>query len=95
MPAYVVIDVDVREPQAYEAYKRAGEVAVAAHGGRFLVRGGGPEVLEGAWSPKRVVVIQFPDRAAAKRWYDSPEYQAARKIREPVSTFDAVLVDGV
>lgn len=95
MPAYVVIEADVRDPVRYEAYKKAGDAALAKHGGRFLARGGSPESLEGDWNPERVVIIEFADRAAARRWYDSPEYHDARKLREGAARFRAVLFDGV
>lgn len=95
MPAYVVIDVTVTDPLRYESYKPLGGLATAKYGGRFLARGGASETLEGAWSPKRLVVVEFPDRAAARRWYDSPEYAEARKARAGAAEFRAVVVDGV
>lgn len=95
MPAYVVIDVTVTDPVRYESYKSQGGLATAKYGGRFLARGGASETLEGGWSPKRLVVVEFPDSAAAKRWYDSPEYGEARKARAGAAEFRAVVVDGV
>src|SRR5439155_7703421 len=89
------IDVDVTDPARYKEYLRLGDVAMAKHGGKFLARGGSPEALEGGWSPQRGVIIEFPDRAAAKRWYASPEYAAARKAREGAARFRAMVVDGV
>lgn len=94
MPAYVVIEAEVTDPVRYEEYKRLGDIAMAKAGGRFLARGGAIEVLEGDWSPKRLVVIEFPDRAAAKRWHDSPEYRQARKAREGAARFRCVIVEG-
>ena len=95
MPAYVLIDADVTDPVRYEAYKRLGGEATRKHGGRFLARGGAIEVLEGDWSPRRLVVVEFPDAAAARRWYGSPEYVQAREARAGAATFRAVLVEGV
>lgn len=94
MPAFVVIDADVRDAARYETYKKLAAEAVAKHGGRFVVRGGAPEVLEDSWPTTRIVVIEFPDRATAKRWYASPEYAEARKARAGIATFRAVVVDG-
>lgn len=95
MPAYVVIEADVTDPVRYEEYKRLGDIAMAKAGGRYLARGGAIEALEGDGSPKRLAVIEFPDRAAAKRWYDSPEYRQARKAREGAARFRCVIVDGL
>lgn len=96
MPAYVLIDADVHDSAAYETYKALGTKANAQYGGKFLARGGPVEVLEGDWHPSRCVVIEFPDVAAAKRWYASPEYAAARKARSGgVATFRAIVVAGV
>lgn len=94
MPAYVVCEVIVGDAEAYERYKPLSLAAVDAHGGRFLVRGGPAELLEGTGDPARIVVLEFPDRAAARRWYDSPEYGAARAARAGAATARFVLVDG-
>lgn len=72
MPAYLVADIEVIDRDLYDEYRKGVPPTVAAHGGRFLVRGGATQTLEGDWSPKRAVVIEFPDAAALKRWYDSP-----------------------
>jgi uncharacterized protein (DUF1330 family) len=81
MPAYVIAEVDVTNPAGYESYRPLAGASIAQYGGKFLVRGGTAELLEGSPDPARIVVIEFADAAAAKRWYDSPEYQAALKIR--------------
>ena len=73
MATYVIVDVDVKNSKAYEAYKHSA-ASIAQYGGRDLVRGGTHEVLEGEWHPTRLVVLEFPSAAAAKRWYASPEY---------------------
>jgi len=67
---------------------------VAAYGGRYLVRGGPTEVVEGDWQPHRVVVVEFDDLDAARRWYDSPEYTKARQIRQASATSSIILVEG-
>ena len=95
MPAYVLCEITVTDPEAYEAYKALAAPAVEAHGGRYVVRGGDAELLEGAGSPQRHVVLEFPDRGAARRWYASPEYTKARDARSGAATARFVMVDGV
>lgn len=95
MPAYVLVEVDVHDADAYARYRELSTRAVAAHGGRFLVRGGETELLEGEPAPGRVVVLEFPDLDAARRWYGSPEYVEARAVRQSASTARLVAVDGV
>jgi uncharacterized protein (DUF1330 family) len=94
MPAYVIADVDVHDPEQYERYKAASPGAIAAGGGRFIARGGDPVVLEGDWRPSRLVLLEFEDLEAAKRWYDSPEYREARRLREGAATLRIVAVEG-
>jgi len=95
MVAYIIAEADITDPAKYEGYKQLTPRAIAAHGGRFVVRGGRTETLEGDWHPKRVVVIEFPSYEHAKTFYDSPEYLAARKAREGAATLDLIVVDGV
>jgi uncharacterized protein (DUF1330 family) len=95
MAAYFIVDVDVKNPQAYEAYKQAAAVSIARYGGRYLVRGGKHEVLEGTWSPTRLVVLEFPTVEAAKRWYASEEYATVKPIRLQHAVGHMVLVEGV
>jgi uncharacterized protein (DUF1330 family) len=95
MPAYLIVDADVIDPEQYEQYKAASPGAVAAGGGRFLVRGGELAVLEGDWSPSRVVVVEFENLEAAKAFYESPEYQAAIKLREGAARFNMIAVEGL
>jgi uncharacterized protein (DUF1330 family) len=95
MPAYLIVDADVLDPEQYEQYKAASPGAIAAGGGRFLVRGGEVAVLEGDWSPARVVVVEFENIEAAKAFYESPEYQAAIKLREGAANFKMIAVEGV
>ncbi len=95
MPAYLIVETDITDPEQYEQYKAASPGAIAAHGGRFVVRGGETAVLEGDWSPKRLVVVEFDDLEAAKRFYDSPEYQAAMKLREGAASLNMVAVEGI
>jgi uncharacterized protein (DUF1330 family) len=95
MPAYVIAETDVTDPERYEQYKAASPAAIAAGGGRFLVRGGELVVLEGDWRPTRLVLLEFEDLAAAKRWYESEAYQQAKKLREGAAQLRVVAVQGV
>ncbi|WP_212524471.1 DUF1330 domain-containing protein [Actibacterium sp. MT2.3-13A] len=90
---YWVAHVDVRDPEVYETYKAANAEPFARYGARFLVRGGPGETREGAVK-SRTVVIEFPSYADAVACYDSPEYQAAKALRDPVSEGDLVIVEG-
>jgi len=95
MPAYVIVETDVTDPEQYEQYKAASPGAVASGGGRFVVRGGELAVLEGDWKPTRLVVLEFEDLDAARRWYDSPEYQEAKKLRDGAASLRMVAVQGI
>jgi uncharacterized protein (DUF1330 family) len=95
MPAYLIVETDITDPEQYEQYKAASPGAIAAGGGRFIVRGGEMAVLEGDWHPKRLVVVEFPDLEAAKAFYESDEYRAAMKLREGAAHLNMVVVQGV
>jgi uncharacterized protein (DUF1330 family) len=95
MPAYLIVETDIHDPLQYEQYKAASPAAVAAGGGRFVVRGGELAVLEGDWEPTRLVVLEFEDLEAAKRFYASDEYQAAKRLREGAANLRMVAVQGV
>lgn len=94
MAAYVLVEIDVHDPARYAEYMAAAPPSIANHGGRYLVRGGTAEALEGA-APKRVVVLEFPDAATARRWYHSPDYQATIPLRGPAATARFILVEGL
>ena len=94
MAAYVIADIEITDPAGYEEYRRRVPATVASYGGRYLARGGPSETLEGDWQPKRLVVIEFPSLAEARRWYDSEEYREPRAIRQRCSRGHAVLVEG-
>jgi uncharacterized protein (DUF1330 family) len=93
--AYVICDIEVTDPAAYEEYKRLSGPSLERHGGRFLVRGGDVEVLEGDRVPQRIVVVEFDDAGAARAWYDSEDYRAARRARAGAANASFVLVQGV
>jgi uncharacterized protein (DUF1330 family) len=95
MPASCIVDIDVADPAAFEEYRKAVPATVEKYGGKFLVRGGRMEVVEGSWRPKRVVVTEFPSLEQAKRWYDSEEYRALKALRLRTSKGNVILVEGV
>ncbi|TVQ35040.1 MAG: DUF1330 domain-containing protein [Geminicoccaceae bacterium] len=95
MPAYVIALVTVDDPVAYERYRAEVPALVEAFGGRFLVRGGAQEVLEGTWPETRTVVMVFQDRAAATAFYRSDAYQAIVPLRQAASSGRMLVVDGV
>jgi uncharacterized protein (DUF1330 family) len=94
MTAYVIFDIDVHDPEGYEEYKKLAPAAVAKYGGKYIVRGGKTETLEGDWIPKRVVVLQFENSEQAKKWIDSEEYREARAMRHKASTAQIIVVEG-
>ncbi len=95
MPAYVIVETNITDPEQYERYRDAAPASIAAHGGRYLVRGGELAVFEGDWDPARVVVLEFPDLETAKRWYASEEYGEARQLREGAAKLNVVAVAGL
>ncbi len=95
MSAYVIAEVSVTDPKLYEQYRRLVPATLAKHGGRFLVRGGAVETVEGGWTPARLVVLEFASMAQARSWYDSPEYQQALAIRLKTATSKVIFAQGV
>jgi len=95
MPAYVIFLVDVSDAARYDNYKARSGPSVVSAGGRYLVRGGESQVLEGDLPAGRTVVIEFPDVAAARAWYDGPEYSEIRRLREGAADVTLYVVDGV
>jgi uncharacterized protein (DUF1330 family) len=95
MPAYVIVETDIHDPEQYARYQQATPAALEACGGRFVARGGELAVLEGDWQPKRLVVLEFEDLDAAKRFYESPIYQEAKQLREGAADMNMVAVQGV
>ena len=95
MPAYVIVDIEVTDPARYEEYKRLAHETVLAYGGRYVVRGGAAERLEGDREPHRTVVLEFPDATRARAWWSSEEYRPAKALRAETATADMILVDGV
>jgi len=95
MSAYVIVNIEVTDPGPYERYKAMAQESLTAYGGRFIVRGGQAECLEGTWEPKRVVVLEFPDAARAKEWWSAEEYRPAKALREASAKSDMILVAGI
>jgi uncharacterized protein (DUF1330 family) len=93
--AYVLVEVDISNAEQYDRYRPRAAASVGQYGGRYLVRGGQSEVLEGDRVPNRLVVLEFPDGDAARRWYHSPEYAAAKAVRDGAATGSFILVEGV
>jgi len=94
MSALIIVDIEVTDPVRYEDYKRLASAAIAAHGGRYLVRGGKSEVLDGEWTPRRLVVLEFDSFEKAKAWRESPEYAEAKKVREECARSNMIVVEG-
>ncbi len=94
MAAYVIVDAEILDPAKYEEYKKLTPHAIAKHGGRFLARGGQTVVLEGDWRPNRVVVLEFPSLEAARTFYTSVEYTAARRARAGGAKMNMIVGDG-
>ncbi|MDT7603887.1 MAG: hypothetical protein QOF61_1884 [Acidobacteriota bacterium] len=95
MSAYVVTEIEVLDEERYETYKQLVPPSIAAYGGRFLVRGGRVETLEGAWSPKRFVIVEFPSATRAKAWWDSAEYAEAKALRQASARTEMIVVEGL
>jgi uncharacterized protein (DUF1330 family) len=94
MPAYVIADISITDPNTYERYKGMAPASIAKYGGRYLVRGGTTSVLEGAWTPGRMVILEFKDAETARQWWSSTEYADAKKVRQSASRGNLVLLDG-
>ncbi|HTA38788.1 MAG TPA: DUF1330 domain-containing protein [Candidatus Acidoferrales bacterium] len=94
MSAYVIVDVETSDPQRYEEYKRMAQESVARFGGRYIVRGGKFEVVEGEWRPTRLVVLEFDSFEEAREWWGSQDYSPAKALRQRLSRTDIVIVDG-
>lgn len=95
MSAYVIVQVDVKEPARYEDYKKMVPPSLEKFGGRFLVRGGKTHTLEGDWAPTRFVMLEFPSVEQAKAWWDSPEYRVARDLRWATAESQLIIAEGI
>jgi uncharacterized protein (DUF1330 family) len=95
MAAYFVVEINVTDPEVYAEYSKLVPSTIERYGGRFLVRGGATQTIEGDWQPQRFVIVEFENEEQFKRWYSSPEYTEARNIRFKSSTAQAILAQGV
>ena len=95
MPAYIIVEIEITDPVGYEEYKKQAAATVEQYGGKYVVRGGACETLEGDWKPKRIVVLQFDNMQGAKAWLSSPEYVEPRKQRHRTAKTRMILVEGM
>ena len=94
MAAYVIYDVEIRDPQRYQEYTVKVKPAVEAAGGRYLARGGRHKVIEGSWEPRRLVLFEFPSIEKAEEFYNSELYREYKTIRDESSSGNIVIVEG-
>ena len=94
MAGYLIADIDVHDPDAYDEYRRLVAPTIDRYGGKFVVRGGPDEVMEGDWVPHRIIVLEFESVARAKQWYGSDEYAPALAIRLKAATSSTIIVEG-
>ena len=95
MSAYIVVDIEIHDAARYETYKRMAPPSIAQYGGRYVTRGGATEVLEGDWTPKRFVILEFPTMEQARAWWSSPEYAEAKALRQSIATTRMILTEGL
>jgi len=95
MRAYLIANIEITDPAGYEAYRERVPSTIVAYGGRFLTRGGALDVLEGSWTPKRLVIVEFPSMAALRSWYDSPEYHPLIELRNRFARSSLIAVEGI
>ena len=95
MSAYLISEVDVRDPAGFDTYRTIAAKAIAQYGGRYLVRGGAASIAEGGPSPKNIIVVEFPSMERLREWYASPEYAEALKVRRTALDRRLIFVEGV
>jgi uncharacterized protein (DUF1330 family) len=94
MSAYVIVEIEVTDPVGYEEYKKQAAATVHKYGGKYIVRGGRTEVLEGNWKPKRIVILEFPTAERAKEWLNCSEYSEPRKLRHKTAKTNMLVIEG-
>ena len=95
MRAFVIVDIEVHNPETYENYKSLASASIEVYGGKFIARGGATESLEGDWTPERIVVLEFPSVERAKQWWASPEYSDAKAIRMRSAQTRMIVTEGI
>ncbi len=94
MAAYVLAEIEITNPEGYKEYTKAVPATIAKYGGRFLIRGGESEALEGEWPQRRRVLLEFPTMDAARKWWHSPEYEKPKAMRQAASEGRLLLIEG-
>lgn len=95
MAGYIIVEIDITDPATYERYRQMAGETVRSHGGKYLVRGGAAETLEGDWQPKRIVILEFESVERAREWWDCEEYREPKKLRQQSAVTKMILVAGV
>lgn len=95
MPAFILVEVEIRDPEPFERYKQLAPPSIAAHGGKYVVRGSPVETLEGDWKPARFVMLEFPTVERARAWWSSPEYAEGKALRQSCADTKMILVEGL
>ncbi|HEX4826532.1 MAG TPA: DUF1330 domain-containing protein [Candidatus Polarisedimenticolaceae bacterium] len=95
MAAYLIVDIEITDSEAFAEYRRLVPAFIERHGGRYLARGGAVSVLEGSWQPRRAVILEFPNMAALKSFHEDPAYQPLRELRERSTRSNLVAIEGV
>lgn len=95
MAAYLIVNIDVHDGVRYEEYKKLAAASLAVYGGKYLVRGGAAETLEGDWEVRRMVVLEFESLERAREWWSSPEYREAKKLRQEITETQMIIVEGL
>lgn len=94
MAAYILAEIEITNPEGYKEYTKQVPATIAKYGGRFLIRGGASEVLEGDWPQRRRVMLEFPTMDAARKWWHSPEYEKPKAMRQAASRGKLLLMEG-
>lgn len=94
MPAYIIVEIEIKDQARYERYKHLAPASIAKYGGKYLSRGGATTALEGTWAPERFVILEFADADTARRWWRSPEYAEAKAMRQSCAETEMLLVEG-
>ena len=94
MKTYIIVDVKITDPLKYEEYKKLTPASLIPFEGKFIVRGGRSETLEGSWKPGRLVVLEFPSAQKARAWWSSDGYAPAKALRQAASVTQMILVEG-
>jgi uncharacterized protein (DUF1330 family) len=95
MSAYILVQIDVHDAAGFARYRETVAPSITAYGGRFIVRGGSIETLEGTWRPTRLAILEFPDAQRARAWWTSPEYAEPKALRLATARSEMILVEGV